>query len=77
MSGLVSYNFDSLKAKKSLGLSQTNHEEDMLKHLQTLKKKLYCSRDRSNRILSKSSAKRYRQSGKMESAILNEFEGDT
>jgi hypothetical protein len=64
VSGLVTYNFNSVLTKKSLGFNQTNHEEKMIKDISTARDKLYCSKERKNRILERSSGPRFRKSQK-------------
>jgi hypothetical protein len=77
VSGLVSYNFNSVLAKKSLGFNLINHEEKMLKDMKNAHRKLHCSKERANRILERCSGQRFKKSQKDEKAILSEFETDT
>jgi hypothetical protein len=51
VSGLVTYNFNSVLTKKSLGFNQINHEEKMQRDIKSARDKLQCSRERGNRIL--------------------------
>lgn len=59
MNGLVNYNFKTVNARKSLGFSKVNHEEKLIEKLIDMSKKQYCSIERRDKIMGKSSGARF------------------
>jgi len=59
VSGLVTYNFHSVKAQRSLGLSKIDHDQIMIKSIAELEKRKNCGGIRNKKIMEKCSKIKY------------------
>ena len=77
VSGVVTYNFKTVNGRKSLGLAQLNHEQNMIDKLTQESRRQYCASERANKILSKTSKRRYTKHYKNQEAIMKDFQSYT
>ena len=77
MAGLVSYKFGSVNARKSLGLNRLNHEQRMVGELEAASQRQYCAIQRGDRILAKTSNRRFSKQQSTQEAIMNDTLTDT
>ena len=77
MAGLVSYNFDSANARKTLGLNKLSHEQRMVDQLVSASEHQYCAMERKDRILAKTSNRRFSKQKKNQEIIMKDFLTDT